>query len=63
MDSSKVLEALQLVRASSLNCYMFEALPDDTIETKASLLTQQLELSGGYLLPIMYGTSYNWLWG
>lgn len=37
--------ALQLVRSSSLNCYIFEASPDDTIETKASLLTQKLELS------------------
>lgn len=37
--------ALQLVRSSSLNCYMFEALPDDTFETRASLLTQQYELS------------------
>lgn len=37
--------ALQLVRSSSLNCYMFEALPDDTIETRASLLTQKYELS------------------
>lgn len=37
--------ALQLVRSSSLNCYMFEALPDDTIETRASLLTQKYEFS------------------
>lgn len=37
--------ALQLVRSSSLNCYIFEALPDDTIETRASLLTQKYELS------------------
>lgn len=37
--------ALQLVRSSSLNCYIFEALPDDTFETRASLLTQKYELS------------------
>ncbi|KAF6262560.1 hypothetical protein COO60DRAFT_1293449 [Scenedesmus sp. NREL 46B-D3] len=42
VGSSELLAALQLVRASSLNCYMFEALPDDTIETKASLFTQKL---------------------
>jgi hypothetical protein len=46
LGSTELLSALQLVRASSLNCYMFEALPDDTIETKASLLTQKFELSG-----------------
>lgn len=46
VGSSELLAALQLVRASSLNCYMFEALPDDTIETKASLFTQKFELSG-----------------
>jgi hypothetical protein len=46
VGNTELLEALQLVRASSLNCYMFEALPDDTIETKASLLTQKFELSG-----------------
>lgn len=43
VGSTELLSALQLVRASSLNCYMFEALPDDTIETKASLLTQKFE--------------------
>lgn len=37
--------ALQLVRSSSLNCYIFEALPTDNLDTKASLLTQKLELS------------------
>jgi hypothetical protein len=46
VGNEQLLSALQLVRASSLNCYMFEALPDDTIETKASLLTQKFELSG-----------------
>jgi hypothetical protein len=46
VGNEQLLSALQLVRASSLNCYIFEALPDDTIETKASLLTQKFELSG-----------------
>eukprot|EP00882_Tetradesmus_deserticola_P030706 GHRQ01034602.1.p1 GENE.GHRQ01034602.1~~GHRQ01034602.1.p1 ORF type:complete len:333 (-),score=69.93 GHRQ01034602.1:74-985(-) len=46
VGSGELLAALQLVRASSLNCYLFEALPDDTFETKASLLTQKYELSG-----------------
>jgi len=45
LGSDDVTAALQLVRSSSLNCYIFEALPDDTIETKASLLTQKWELS------------------
>ena len=36
--------ALQAVRASSLNCYVFDALADDTLETRASLVTQQLRL-------------------
>ena len=40
-----ITAVLQLVRSSSFNCYMFEALPDDTIETRASLLTQKYELS------------------
>jgi hypothetical protein len=43
--AQELTAALQLVRSSSLNCYMFEALPDDTFETRASLLTQQYELS------------------
>jgi hypothetical protein len=40
-----VTAALQLVKSSSLKCYKFEALPDDTIKTRASLLTQKYELS------------------
>lgn len=44
-DSQVALEALQLVRASSLNCFMFEPLESDTFETKASILTQKYELS------------------
>jgi hypothetical protein len=38
-------QALQTVRASSMNCYVFDALSDDTIETKASLFTQEFKLS------------------
>jgi inorganic triphosphatase YgiF len=38
----EVTAALQLVRSSSLNCYLFEPLADDTLETRASLLTQKL---------------------
>lgn len=34
-------QALQTVRASSLNCYVYEALEDDSIETRASLFTQR----------------------
>lgn len=45
VDSDVALEALQLVRASSLNCFMFEPLESDTIETRASILTQKYELS------------------
>ena len=33
------------VRASSLNCYLFEALPGDDTETQASLITQQMQLA------------------
>ena len=33
------------VRASSLNCYLFEALPGDGTETQASLITQQMQLA------------------
>ncbi|KAJ9533724.1 hypothetical protein QJQ45_026820 [Haematococcus lacustris] len=36
---------LQAVRASSMNCYLYEALPDDSFETRASLVTQQLQFS------------------
>jgi hypothetical protein len=56
--TQELTAALQLVRSSSLNCYLFEALPDDTFETRASLLTQKYELSvsssrspGGTWLP------------
>jgi|APGre2960657404_1045060.scaffolds.fasta_scaffold83863_2 hypothetical protein len=35
-----VTGALQGLRAASLNCYIFEALPDDTFETRTSLATQ-----------------------
>lgn len=45
VDSQVAMEALQLVRSSSLNCFMFEPLESDTIETKASILTQKYELS------------------
>jgi len=34
-SSEGLKEVLQLVRSSSLNCYMFEALDEDTIETRA----------------------------
>lgn len=40
-----IKSALQTVRASSLNCYVFEAMEDDTIETKASLFTQKFVTS------------------
>uniref|UniRef100_A0A7S3QL94 Uncharacterized protein n=1 Tax=Dunaliella tertiolecta TaxID=3047 RepID=A0A7S3QL94_DUNTE len=37
-------EALQVVRGSSLNCYLFDPTTDDSIETRASLATQQYKL-------------------
>ncbi|KXZ53068.1 hypothetical protein GPECTOR_8g61 [Gonium pectorale] len=43
--SGSAVDVLQLVRASSLNCYLFEALPGDSIETRASLVTQSSGLS------------------
>ncbi|EFJ40814.1 hypothetical protein VOLCADRAFT_99289 [Volvox carteri f. nagariensis] len=43
--SGSMLEVLQLVRASSLNCYVFEALPTDTLETVASLMAQSSKIS------------------
>lgn len=45
VNSEVATEALQLVRASSLNCFLFEPLESDTLETKASIMTQKLELS------------------
>jgi hypothetical protein len=33
------------VRSSSLNCYIFDALEEDTIETKASLLSQEFKFA------------------
>eukprot|EP00878_Enallax_costatus_P004502 GHUV01004742.1.p1 GENE.GHUV01004742.1~~GHUV01004742.1.p1 ORF type:complete len:246 (+),score=69.53 GHUV01004742.1:114-851(+) len=45
VNSDVATEALQLVRASSLNCFMFEPLESDTFETKASIMTQKYELS------------------
>ena len=35
----------RLVRASSLNCYLFEPLADDDSDTRASLVTQQMQLA------------------
>ncbi|KAF5842303.1 hypothetical protein DUNSADRAFT_7956 [Dunaliella salina] len=35
------MEVLQIVRGSSLNCYLFDPTTDDSIETRASLATQQ----------------------
>ncbi|GLC43159.1 hypothetical protein PLESTB_000856800 [Pleodorina starrii] len=43
--SGSMVDVLQLVRASSLNCYLFEALPTDTLETRASLFSQSSNLS------------------
>eukprot|EP00877_Chromochloris_zofingiensis_P001153 jgi/Chrzof1/11038/Cz05g21100.t1 len=40
-----LLAALHKVRSSSLNCYAWEALPDDSFEARATLFTQQFELS------------------
>jgi len=45
VDEAAVAEVLQRVRASSLNCYAFDAFDYDTIETKASLITQKFEIS------------------
>lgn len=40
-----ITPVLQAVRASSLNCYLFEPLPGDSFETKASLFTIRQNLS------------------
>lgn len=45
VDQETLRDVLQRVRSSSLNCYVFDALPEDTVETRASLLTSKLELS------------------
>eukprot|EP00892_Ulva_mutabilis_P009327 jgi/Ulvmu1/6767/UM030_0105.1 len=37
--------AIQLVRAASCNCYSFEAFNNDTLDTKVSLVTQNLNLA------------------
>ncbi|GAX81642.1 hypothetical protein CEUSTIGMA_g9070.t1 [Chlamydomonas eustigma] len=37
--------SLRAVRASSLNCYLFEALPGDDTDTRASLITQQINIA------------------
>lgn len=37
--------ALETVRRASCNCYTFEAFENDSIETKASLITQNLKLA------------------
>ncbi|PNW74311.1 hypothetical protein CHLRE_13g602450v5 [Chlamydomonas reinhardtii] len=44
-NGSSASDVLQLVRSSSLNCYAFEALPTDTLETRASLFTASSKLS------------------
>lgn len=44
-NGGNVLDVLQMVRASSLNCYVFEALPGDSLETRASLFTQTSNLN------------------
>jgi len=44
-DQPQLSEALQLVRVSSMNCYIYEADDTDSTETRASLLTQQLKFA------------------
>ncbi|KAG2498514.1 hypothetical protein HYH03_003765 [Edaphochlamys debaryana] len=39
-EEASPVEVLQLVRSSSLNCYVYEALPGDSFETRTSLFTQ-----------------------
>jgi hypothetical protein len=52
--------ALQAVRTSSLNCYVFNALSDDSLETRASLVTQQFKLSDPctFRIVLKSATSY-----
>lgn len=38
-------EALDMIRTASLNCYGFEALPGDSIETRASQLQRKLGIA------------------
>ncbi|KAG2427249.1 hypothetical protein HXX76_012445 [Chlamydomonas incerta] len=45
VNGSSAADVLQLVRASSLNCYAFEATSTDTLETRASLFTASAKLS------------------
>eukprot|EP01026_Neomeris_dumetosa_P011738 TRINITY_DN14174_c0_g1_i5.p2 TRINITY_DN14174_c0_g1~~TRINITY_DN14174_c0_g1_i5.p2 ORF type:complete len:241 (+),score=30.34 TRINITY_DN14174_c0_g1_i5:37-723(+) len=47
------MKAQQLLRQASLNCFTFEASSEDTIETKASLLTQNLKLADPCTLRII----------
>lgn len=44
-SGENITPVLQAVRASSLNCYLFEALPGDSFDTKASLFTIKQNLS------------------
>lgn len=45
LAAADVMVALDTLRASSMNCYIFEALDTDTLETRASLLTQQFNIA------------------
>ena len=43
--AAALTSVLQEVRSSSLNCYIFEADDTDSLETKASIFTQQVGIS------------------
>lgn len=40
-----LMDVIGKVRASSLNCYVFEPFETDSLETRASIITQQLQLA------------------
>eukprot|EP00884_Botryococcus_braunii_P023473 jgi/Botrbrau1/980/Bobra.114_1s0021.1 len=43
-DSEAYRQILEIVRVSSLNCYQFEPLEGDSLETRASLVAAQIKL-------------------
>eukprot|EP01023_Acetabularia_acetabulum_P027480 TRINITY_DN26013_c1_g1_i2.p2 TRINITY_DN26013_c1_g1~~TRINITY_DN26013_c1_g1_i2.p2 ORF type:complete len:219 (-),score=13.76 TRINITY_DN26013_c1_g1_i2:211-867(-) len=53
MNQKQFQNAQQLLRQASLNCYTFEALQEDSFETKASLFTQNFKIADPCTLRII----------
>ncbi|KAK9820402.1 hypothetical protein WJX72_009982 [[Myrmecia] bisecta] len=54
-------EMLSTIRSASLNCYTFEALDNDSIETRASILQRQLKIGDACTFRLIHKNVTNLL--